>query len=191
MTVYALGDYHGESIQKFLDAESPTSEDTVLSTGDFDQVNVVHEILDLKDRIGEESFIDVGGNHDHALLEKIPITSGTIESQSKHFHEMVDELHNDQEAKEYIRDIVDNPIKEFEVGDLDGVLVHAGLAGHIQSSNIDEGMKPFWYRLWSDIDYEDNFDIMDQKEHDIMVRGHDHRRDHALRQKCIYSNLSV
>jgi len=70
MTVYALGDYHGESIQKFLDAESPTSEDTVLSTGDFDQVNVVHEILDLKDRIGEESFIDVGGNHDHALLEK-------------------------------------------------------------------------------------------------------------------------
>lgn len=186
MTVYALGDYHGRSIQKFLELEEPTSEDTVLSTGDFDQVSVIHEFLDLKDRIGADSVIDVGGNHDHALLEKIPITSGTIEAQSKHFHELVDDLHQDTRAKKYVDEIVNNPVKEFEVGDLNGVLVHGGLAGHVQSPNITEEMKPFWYRLWDDKDFEDNFDIMDEEDYDILIRGHDHRTDHALRLKDAY-----
>lgn len=186
MTVYALGDYHGKSIQSFLELESPTSEDTVLSTGDFDQVSVIHEFLDLKDRIGDDAVIDVGANHDHALLEKIPISSSTIESQSKHYHKMIDELHEDSKAKKYVQDIVNNPVRDFEVGNLNGVLVHGGLAGHIQSKNIDEDMKNFWYRLWDDEDFEDNFDIMDEEGYDLMVRGHDHRRDHAFRRKDAY-----
>ncbi len=186
MTVYALGDYHGKRIQSFVGVESPTSEDTVLSTGDFDQVSVIHEFLELKDRIGDDSVIDVGGNHDHALLEKIPISSGTIESQSKHYHEMVDELHQDSEAKKYLEDIVNNPVKEFEVGDLNGVLVHGGLAGHIQSPNITEDMKNFWYRLWEDKDFEDNLDVMDEEGYDLMVRGHDHRTEHVFRPKGTY-----
>lgn len=183
MTLYAIGDYHGKSIEEFLEVEAPTSEDTVLSTGDFDQVSVVHEFLELKERVGEDNVLDVGGNHDHALLEKIPITSGTIESQSRHYHELVDELHQDTEAKAYLREIVNNPIKEFEVGNLNGVLVHGGLAGHVQSPNITEDMKPFWYRLWNEEDFEDNFDVMTEKDYDVLFRGHDHRRDHALRRK--------
>ncbi|MFT4868200.1 MAG: putative phosphodiesterase [Candidatus Nanohaloarchaea archaeon] len=186
MTLYALGDYHGRSIQEFLEKEAPTSDDIVLSTGDFDQTNVIHEFLDLKERIGEESVIDVGGNHDNAILEELPITSGTIESQSKHFYEMVDELHQDPVAKDYLQEIVNNPIREFEVGDLNGVLVHGGLAGHIQSRNITEEMKPFWYRLWDDEDFEENFDRMDRKDYDLMIRGHDHRKDHVMRLKDGY-----
>jgi len=186
MTIYALGDYHGKSIEKFLDQESPTSEDTVLSTGDFDQVDVIQEVLELKDIIGNDSVIDVGGNHDHALLEKIPITSGTIEEQSKHYHQMVDELHEDKEAKAYLQSIVESPVKEFEVKNLNGVLVHGGLTGNIQSDNISEDMEVFWYRLWNDKDFEDNFDIMDQQGYDLLIRGHDHRQDHAFRPKESY-----
>lgn len=186
MTLYALGDYHGRSIQEFLEKEHPDTEDIILSTGDFDQTHVIHEILDLKERIGNNSVINVGGNHDHALLEKLPIASSTIESQSKHFYEMTDELHQDSTAKEYLQEIVENPIREFEVGDLNGVLVHGGLAGHIQSKNIDESMKPFWYRLWDDEDFEKNFDKMDEENFDLMVRGHDHRRDHVMRPKGAY-----
>lgn len=186
MTVYALGDYHGKSIQEFLDQESPSSNDLVLSTGDFDQVSVIHEFLDLKDRIGEDSVIDVGGNHDHAMLEEVPISSGTIEEQGKHFHEMVNELHKDPVAKEYLKEIVSNPVKDFEVGGLNGVLVHGGLTGHIQSPNITDKMKLFWYRLWNDRDFEDNFDLMDDAGYDILVRGHDHRTDHAMRLKDAY-----
>ncbi|MFB6116460.1 MAG: metallophosphoesterase [Candidatus Nanosalina sp.] len=183
MTVYALGDYHGRSIQDFLDKESPTSEDLILSTGDFDQVGVIQEFLNLKKELGGESIVSVGGNHDHALLEKIPITSGMIESQSKHFHEMIDELHQEPEAMRYLEEIVGRPIKEFKAGELNGVLVHGGLAGHIQSPNITEEMRPFWYRLWEDEDFEDNFDIMDEEGYDLLVRGHDHRMDHVLRRK--------
>jgi len=186
MTVYALGDYHGKSIQKFLELESPTSNDTILSTGDFDQTDVIHEFLELKDQVGESSVVDVGGNHDHAILERRPITSGTLEEQSKSFRELVEELHEDQDAKEYIEDIVNNSIKEFELGDLNGVLVHGGLTGHMQSSRTPEEIKPLWYRLWNNADYEANFDIMDEENYDIMVRGHDHRQEHALRPKDAY-----
>lgn len=186
MTVYAIGDYHGRSIQDFIEVESPTSEDKILSTGDFDQLSVIHEFLELKDRIGHESVIDVGANHDHALLEKLPISSGTIESQSKHYHQMMDEIHEDYEAKKYIQKIVNNPVKEFKIGDLNGVLVHGGLAGHVQNSNITEEMKNFWYRLWDDGDFEENFDKMDEEGYNLMVRGHDHRRDHALRREGAY-----
>ena len=183
MTVYALGDYHGKSIKEFIEAESPTSEDTILSTGDFDQVSVIHEFLELKDRIGESSVVDVGANHDHALLERIPIGSGTIHEQDKHLHEMVDELHRDTEAKNYLREIVDNPVREFQVGDLEGVLVHGGLAGHLQSDEISEDMKHFWYRLWSKEDYEANLDRMGEEGYDIMVRGHDHLHHYYSRLK--------
>jgi len=118
MTLYALGDYHGKSIQEFLEAESPSSQDTILSTGDFDQVEVIHEFLDMKQNIGHESVIDVPGNHDHALLSKLPITSGTIEAQDKHYHEMVDELHNDTKAKEYLNNLLENKTREFQIGEL-------------------------------------------------------------------------
>ena len=187
MTLYALGDYHGRNLEGFEEKVNLEPGDKLVSTGDFDQVKVIHEFLDLKRKLGKENVIDVGANHDHAILEKLPITSSTIESQSKHYHEMMDELHQDPEAKEYLEEIVANPVKEFEFGDLKGVAVHGGLARHIQNSRISEEMENFWYRLWDDEDFEDNFDLMDQKDYDIMIRGHDHRRDHAMRPKYGYS----
>lgn len=187
MTLYALGDYHGRSLDEFEEKINLEYGDKLISTGDFDQVGVIHQFLNLKRKLGEENVIDVGANHDHAILERLPIASSTIESQSKHYHEMMDELHQDLEAKNYLKEIVENPVKEFEFGGLNGVVVHGGLAGHIQNSNISEEMKNFWYRLWDDEHFEDNFDLMDQRDYDIMIRGHDHRRDHALRPKYGYS----
>lgn len=34
--------------------------------------------------------------------------------------------------------------------------------------------------------FEANFDIMDEEGYDLMIRGHDHRKDHALRPKKAY-----
>jgi len=182
MTIYALGDYHGRSIKEFLEIEKPTSEDTILSTGDFDEVNVINEITGFEEE-SESSLIDVGGNHDHALIYEMPISSPTIEKGDKEFYQMMEELGKDPDAKEYLQKVVENPIKKFEIGDMTGVLVHGGLAGHIQSDNIDEEMKNFWYRLWEDEDFEANFDKMDEAGYDLMIRGHDHRKDHAFRPK--------
>lgn len=186
MTVYAIGDYHGRSIEELIEKEKPTSKDTILSTGDFDQIKIIKELLELKKELGENSVIDVPGNHDHAILNKEPITSGTIEAQDKHYHEMIDELHNDAEAKNYIESLMDTKIKEFEIQDLNGILVHGGLDGHIQSPQITEEIAPLWHRLWDDKHFEDNFDIMDKENYDIMIRGHDHRKDHAYRLKDAY-----
>ncbi|MBC5792698.1 MAG: metallophosphoesterase family protein [Nanohaloarchaea archaeon] len=177
MTVYALGDYHGRSIEGFIENEQPFEGDLILSTGDFDNVEVIHEILELKQ---DTEFIDVGANHDHAMLERKPITSGTLEAQEYSFQELAEELNRDDQARRYLQDLVANPVREFSLGDMSGVLVHGGLDGHIQSPRTPENVKKLWYRLWDDEDYRKNFSAMDRNNYDLMVRGHDHRREHVL-----------
>lgn len=132
-----------------MERESPSSEHLILSTGDFDSVEVVEEILELKQRV---PVIDVAGNHDHALLKDFPITSGTLEENPKSFSELSKEVHENKKVRDYFEQIVTNPVREFSVGNIDGVLVHGGLAGKIHEFEIEEVMRPFWYRLWDDED---------------------------------------
>lgn len=183
MTLYAIGDYHGRSIQQFLDREQPTSEDTVLSTGDFDQVSVIHELLDLKDEIGDNSVKDVAGNHDEALLNNRRISSGSIKSQFKKFEDLAEELQQDERAKKYVQSLLKKEKEEFSVGRKNGVLIHGGFEGHLQNPSLEEELRPLWYRLWEEEDFKSNFDIMEEQGYDIMIRGHDHWTEHAVREK--------
>ena len=190
MTVFGIGDYHGESINPFLEEEQPSLEDEILSTGDFDRTSIIHELLSIKNNPESASVTDVIGNHDHALLEKISLNSSTIKSQDLRFQEMVEELHSDSEAKKYIDNLSTSQFKEFQVGPLDGVLVHGGLAGYLQNPDIPDEVKPFWYRLWYEEDFQENLGIMAENDYDIMVRGHDHWTEHAFRAKCSNEEIS-
>lgn len=181
MTIYALGDYHGHSIQEFLEKETPNSGDLILSTGDFDQVKVIEEFLELKNNLGEDSVIDVGANHDHAILKRRPITSETIRDQDKSFNQLVEDLHSNNSAKNYIEEILDEPIKEFNLGNVRGVLVHGGLDGYIQSFRTPEEIKPLWYRIRTDEDFNKNFDRMAENGYELMIRGHDHRQEYVIK----------
>ena len=192
MTYYVIGDFHGRSIEEFVEEESPDSNDTIVSTGDFDQVSVINEFIDLKEKIGEENVVDVGGNHDYALLHEKAIKSGTVISQSKTFDEMVEDLHeNDNDrSKAYLESILDPKIKEFKLADRSCVLVHGGLTGYLQNPEIDEEAKPLWYRLWYEKDFKKNFEIMQKEGYDIGFRGHDHWTEHAFLSKEISEDVS-
>ncbi|MFP4038738.1 MAG: metallophosphoesterase family protein [Candidatus Nanohaloarchaea archaeon] len=179
MTVFVIGDYHGASIQTFLEEKDPASEDRLFSLGDFDTVESINEFLDFRERFGEENVVDVGGNHDKALIEDYKVTSRT----SKTPGELLRDLENDQEAREYLESITQKPIAEFEIGGRKGVLAHAGLTGLVRNKDIPDEIKPFIYRLWEEDHFDDNFDRMDREGYEIMIRGHEHYTEHATRNK--------
>jgi len=179
MTIFVIGDYHGASIQEFLEAESFTSEDRVFSLGDFDTVEAIDEYLDLRERVGVENVVEVGGNHDKSLLEGNRVTSRT----SKTPRELLLELERNSEARDYLESVLEEPYTEFSVGDRKGVLAHAGLTGFVRDPSVSEDMKPFIYRIWDEEHFQDNFDLMGENDYDLMVRGHEHYTEHAMEHK--------
>ncbi|MCK4295315.1 MAG: metallophosphoesterase, partial [Candidatus Marinimicrobia bacterium] len=80
-----IGDFHGTELKDLdtaLDYENP---DTIICTGDFDQTKTVHQFMDLEKKYKDagKKVIKVPGNHDHAILNNLPITSGALLMQGK------------------------------------------------------------------------------------------------------------
>lgn len=180
---FILGDYHGNSLQPFREAVDVGEIDTLISTGDFDQVETINEFLDLREEVGPENTLDVPGNHDYALINKRGMRSSSILEQSKTFQEMVHEIHEENEesrrAKNYLEQLLEKRTKDFEFAGRPGIVVHGGIAGHLQDPDRLESQKELWYRLWDEEDFEDTFQLMRQKAAEILIRGHDHWTEHA------------
>ena len=172
-----LGDYHDRTLDPFVEAERPTEEDTIFSLGDFDTVESIRDYLDLKDRVGAN--VDVGGNHDRALLEGRKLRSRGVKTPE----EIIKDLDQDELAKAYLQSLLSETNKEFEIDGLNGILTHAGLTGYTRDPNISESMKPFVYRLWEEQHFQDNFDLMEEQGYDLMIRGHEHYTEHAKSSK--------
>lgn len=183
---FILGDYHGNTLQPFREAVDVDEIDLLMSTGDFDQVETINEFLDLREEVGEENVVDVGGNHDHAVLNRRGINSSSIFDQAKTFQEMVHEVHEDSErsrrARNYLEKLMEYKTQEFEIGGKSGILVHGGIAGYLQDPDRLESDKELWYRLWNEEDFEDTFGLMEERDAELLVRGHDHWTEHAYRQ---------
>lgn len=179
MTIYVLGDYHGASLEAFIEEESPTEDDQIFSLGDFDTLESIREYLDLREEIGEENFVEVSGNHDIALYNGKKVVSRT----SRTSKELVEDLEKDKRCRDYIESIIENPVQDFELGNLNGVLTHSGFTGLVRDPEISDSLEPFIYRLWEENHFHDNFEIMKEKEYDIMIRGHEHYTEHTFRHK--------
>lgn len=177
MTIYVLGDYHGRTLDHFVEKERPSEEDAIFSLGDFDTVESIREYLDLKERVGKT--VEVGGNHDIALLNGTKLRSRGVKTPE----ESIQDLEGDEVAQGYIRSLLSEPNREFEQHGLNGVLTHAGLTGYIRSPDVPDSMKPFVYRLWEEDHFHDNFDLMQDSGYDLMIRGHEHYTEHAKRHR--------
>jgi len=183
MNTFILGDYHGNSLEPFREHVDTEEIDHLMSTGDFDQVETIQEFLSLKEKVGEDNTDDVGGNHDHAMLNGRRLSSGSIASQIKTYPEMVDELHEDiprsTEAREYLEEVLQEKTRYVEIGGRPGILVHGGIAGYLQNPEMPEEEKPLWYRLWHEEEFEETFEKMENRNAEILVRGHDHWTEHV------------
>lgn len=177
MSIFVVGDYHGTTLREFMEAERPTAEDRLFSLGDFDTVESIHDFLEARERVGEENVLEVAGNHDKAILDGRPVTSRTLKTPSQ----LLNELQKDETAAEYLKTLTEKPYREFEIGGRKGVLTHSGLTGLVRNPDLSEDVRPFTYRIWEEEHFHDNFDLMEENSYEIMLRGHEHYTEHALR----------
>lgn len=178
MTIYVIGDYHGRTLESFVERERPTKEDTIFSLGDFDTVESIRDYLSLKERVGGD-VVEVGGNHDKALQEGRKLMSRGVKTPE----EIVEEVKQDEIAQGYLQTLLSEPNREFELDGLNGILTHSGLTGYNRNPDVSESMRPFTYRLWEEEHFHDNFDLMQDLNYDLMVRGHEHYTEHAKRSR--------
>lgn len=177
MTIYVLGDYHGRTLDPFVEKERPSEEDTIFSLGDFDTVESIREYLDLKERVGDT--VEVGGNHDRALLDGTKLRTRGVKTPE----EIIQDLEQDEMAQGYLQNLLSEPNREFELDGLNGILTHAGLTGYNRNPDVPEAMRSFIYRLWEEEHFHDNFDLMQEQGYDLMIRGHEHYTEHARRHR--------
>ncbi len=185
-----LGDLHGVELTRPIDALRNENPDVLICTGDFDQTRTIHQFMDLEREYQSagKRVIKVPGNHDHAILRNLGITSGTLRSQGKTSFGLHEELNADPVAKRYIDELV-NPkdpmyinhgVRIFLDKDVFGqlyqtIIVHGAYDGDLSSYHgCPEEIKDLWLRLIETRDHQKNFDVMDSKGDNVMVRGHDH-----------------
>ncbi|MEM5797907.1 MAG: metallophosphoesterase family protein [Candidatus Aenigmatarchaeota archaeon] len=70
--------------------------------------------------------------------------------------------------------------RKIRIGNKNTVVVHGGFAGDINSwSECPEEYRPLWYRIREIQHAKENFEEMEKRGYELMIRGHDHM------QQCI------
>jgi predicted phosphodiesterase len=179
-----IGDIHGTDLNNLENTLDRIYPDVIICTGDFDQPKIVHQFINLerKYRNAGKRVIKVPGNHDHAVLNNLRITSYTLFVQGKTIRELHEEFSTDYEAKNYLGELVNSPTRvkifldEKRFGKkYQTVIIHGAYAGNILSyPGCPDKIRDLWIRLLSEEDYKANFEAMEQNGDKIMLRGHDH-----------------
>jgi len=179
-----IGDIHGtelKDLETMLVHENP---DVLICTGDFDQTRSIHQFINLERKYKDagEKVIKVPGNHDHAILNNLPITSGALVMQGKTIRQLHEELNNDPAAKKYISDLVNsnNRVKIFLDKErfsktYQTIIIHGAYDGNLRSfPDCPPEIKDLWRRLLTFDDCKKNLRVKDIEGDKIMIRGHDH-----------------
>ncbi len=202
---YAIfGDIHGNELKELEHSLRFENPDTLICTGDFDQVRSIRNYMKLEqDYLNQgKQVITVPGNHDHSILNNLPLFSGTIYKQGKDHNILHEELKEDQVSFNYLDKLINNLDirknnyrKVINLGnnsDYRTIVIHGGLEG-----NLDYGPrgvknqreKDLWSRIIMYHDKKDkyinsiyqrsNFNNMGRKALNVMIRGHDHIQDYT------------
>jgi len=191
---YAIfGDIHGNELKELEQALRFENPDTLICTGDFDQVRSIRSYMELEQdyRNQGKQVITVPGNHDHSILNNLPIYSGTIAKQGKDCYKLHEELKEDKKAHDYLDNLVNSRIpgytnNKFRIN-LDknlenyrSIIIHGAYDGDLMSNPYcEENEKDLWTRLLNPINHKSNFNKMDQKGYQVMIRGHDHNPEYT------------
>lgn len=185
-----IGDIHGTDLKDLETALRHENPDVLICTGDFDQTRTIHQFMDLEERYKKagKGVIKVPGNHDHAILTNLAITSGTLRMQGKTSQQLHKELERDPVAKNYIDDLVhskdprytNNRVRIFLDEDRFGreyqtIVIHGAYDGDLSSYfGCPPEIRDLWMRLRTKEDHRRNFNVMNRKGYKVMIRGHDH-----------------
>jgi len=110
MKYLIFGDMHGKDLTKLEATLVKENPDSIICLGDFDNVKTIRNFIDIEEdylKKGKE-VIKVPGNHDYAILNNQPITSGTIIASGKNYNQLHEELFNDKKAREYMENLLNS-----------------------------------------------------------------------------------
>ncbi|MEM7828668.1 MAG: metallophosphoesterase [Candidatus Aenigmatarchaeota archaeon] len=192
MRYLIFGDIHGKHLdvlEKTLDSEKP---DMIICLGDFDSTDVVRQWVKIQKNY---PALTVPGNHDHAILKAIPIWTSIWDVSEDEAEEYIQKLYtslkSDKECLNFIKSLIYErinleeeprlkPEKEIKIGEKNAIIIHGGFAGDINSwSDCPEEYRPLWYRIKEIQHAKANFEEMEKRGYELMIRGHDHM------QQCI------
>jgi predicted phosphodiesterase len=178
-----ISDLHGRAVSELDQIIEGEGIGSLICLGDFDQVKVIRSVIDLEDRFREEGkqTLVVPGNHDSAVLDNLPIHSGTLHQQGKDIWGLHQELKQDPVALNYLSRLLGEETngKEIILGkDCPTYVVHGGLGGSLASHpRCPEKWQDLWFRIdYGGFDYPSNFVKMGELGYKILLRGHDHHR---------------
>jgi predicted phosphodiesterase len=191
MKYMIFGDFHGKDLQKLEKTLLIENPDSLISLGDFDQVETIRKFMDIEKKLLKEGkeVIKVPGNHDYAVQKNELIISSSLNGKGKNSYQLHDELFRDKEAYDYLSNMVNSDF--FIRGFLDKgrfsekypfVVVHGAYFGNMSSCrSCQDEIKPLWNRLISEEDFHLNFDELRKRKEKIMIRGHDHLPVYAVK----------
>lgn len=179
MKALIVGDFHDRDLtglEYLIKKEKPTQ---IISLGDFDIIPAINELINLSKK---HRVISVAGNHEHAFLNDMEIYSPTIDGLRTTAGILHRELMENKAAMEYVKKLTlpKNLIKTLKIGKFDIAIVHGALNGYLRNSPDfeDANFNKLWYRLLDKDDMKKNFEAMQKKGFNLMIRGHDHEQCH-------------
>lgn len=190
MKYLIFSDMHGSDLTRLDNRIETENPDYLICLGDFDQTKTIHQFMGIRKKQIERGkhVVMVPGNHDHAILNGLHITSGTFERQGKMFFDLYEELRADKEAWTFINNLVNSPetlytnnrvriyLDKPKFGEeYQTMVIHGAYDGDIHSfPDCPQELRDLWLRLSSEEDFRKNFDMMEKKGYKVMIRGHDH-----------------
>jgi len=193
MRYLVFGDMHGNEVNELESLVDSEGIDSFICLGDFDQIKVIHSVMDLEQKFDEEgkSSIIVPGNHDYSVFYNDIIYSSTLNKQDKDIQDLHSELQEDYEARNYLFKLLTKKCHgvETKIGEYSTYVVHGGLDGSLMSYfRCPDEIEDLWFRIdYGDRDYPKNFKKMEEKGYGILLRGHDHHRMYGFEADGGYS----
>ncbi len=185
-----LGDFHAATREKTRELKKKTlavikqeNPSHVACTGDFDHPSMAlawKKIEDELKKIGK-TVATVPGNHDHANLKGLKITSKTLYEQKLEDNSTLQkEFEKNVEASEYVDSLLKSKVRVIRFEKTRFMVAHGALDGSLESYPFAPlELRVLWFRLDSSLDHRANFEKLVKTNCRVLLRGHDHAPQHA------------
>jgi predicted phosphodiesterase len=167
-----VSDIHGRDMKDVKMEFAARKVDCGICLGDFDRAHLARK-MKVTQETNKLPWYVVPGNHDDSHVNRVSITSGTMDKQHITSEMMWAEwsLPENRDARDYVEKLLyDSRTIDFDIGGQKAIIIHGALAGYVETEPTE-----LWARLKTDSDHKKNFAEMEKGGYQIMIRGHDHR----------------
>jgi predicted phosphodiesterase len=206
MKTLLFGDIHGADLGPLQYVLWKESIDMVACTGDFDTVSSIRQYMDMIKNNPEIDFTTVMGNHEDGIYHNKLLDDKNFKRFGKTLLDMHEDLARDRKAHDFVGKHLKRPVQATFLNYRPGTgyyktaVVHGGFGQDIVDGIENFLLAPFgigrhkrdmkmWKYLEHEHEHEENFSEMKKYGYKVMLRGHDHEKQVAVRRENGKINL--